>query len=72
MPLSDNFTARVPCFGRDKKKITRNWPKYRLIYDDDFEKTSLLFRLPDGSLIMLNRNFDYKLILAAWITESKI
>jgi cell division protein FtsQ len=23
--------------------------------------------MPDGSLIMLNRDFDYKLILAAWI-----
>jgi hypothetical protein len=29
MPLSDNFTARVPLVsGEINKKITKNWPNY--------------------------------------------
>ncbi|AWG20212.1 cell division protein FtsQ [Flavobacterium faecale] len=63
MPLSDNFTARVPLVSgritdQNKKKLA---DLFRVIYDDDFLKKNIIAIeiMPNGSLKMLNRDFNY-------------
>lgn len=63
MPLSDNFTARVPLVsgdvdGRNKAKIVQ---LLRKIYEDDFLKKNIIAIqiMPNASLKMFNRNYDY-------------
>lgn len=65
MPLSEEFTARVPIVsGEIKKQKSEEINKLlRFIYDDDFLKKNIIgiAILPDGSLKMRNRNFDYEI-----------
>jgi cell division protein FtsQ len=65
MPLSDNFTVRVPLVsGVINKKNNEELARlFRLIYDDDFLKKNIIAIeiMPNGSLIMLNRDFNYQI-----------
>ncbi|MFE3846609.1 cell division protein FtsQ/DivIB [Flavobacterium sp. LB3P45] len=65
MPLSANFTARVPLVlgGINKKNNEDLTDLFRIIYDDAFLKKNIIGIqiMPNGSLIMLNRNFDYQI-----------
>ena len=65
MPLSDNFTARVPLVSGviNKKNSEELAQLFRMIYDDDFLKKNIISVevMPNGSLKMLNRNFDYQI-----------
>lgn len=65
MPLSDNFTARVPLVsgkinGKNREKLAN---LFRIIYDDDFLKKNIIAIqiMPNGSLKMLNRDFNYQI-----------
>ena len=65
MSLSSNFTARVPLVsgGINKKNNEDLSNLLRLIYDDAFLKKNIIGIqiMPNGSLKMLNRNFDYQI-----------
>ncbi|PRZ25149.1 cell division protein FtsQ/DivIB [Flavobacterium granuli] len=65
MPLSDNFTARVPLVtgAINKKNNDKVVQLLRVIYDDDFLKKNIIAIqiMPSGSLKMLNRNYDYQI-----------
>ncbi|MFV8344853.1 cell division protein FtsQ/DivIB [Flavobacterium sp. ZB4P13] len=65
MPLSTNFTARVPLVsgGINKKNTEDLSDLFRLIYDDAFLKKNIIGIqiMPNGSLKMLNRNFEYQI-----------
>lgn len=65
MPLSTNFTARVPLVsGELNKKNSEDLVEFfRLIYNDAFLKKNIIGVnvLPSGSLKMLNRNFNYQI-----------
>ncbi len=65
MPLSTNFTARVPLVsgGINKKNNEDLSDLLRLIYDDAFLRKNIIGIqiMPNGSLKMLNRNFDYQI-----------
>ena len=65
MPLSDNYTARVPLLSGEitavkKEKLSE---VLRMIAADDFLKKNIIGVqvLPNGSLIMANRNYDYQI-----------
>ncbi len=65
MPLSVNFTARVPLvFGiihqKNKEALVA---LFRKIYDDEFLKKNIVAIqiMRNGSLKMLNRNFDFQI-----------
>jgi cell division protein FtsQ len=65
MPLSDNFTARVPLVSGviNKKNNEELAQLFRVIYDDDFLRKNIIAVqiMPNGSLKMLNRNFEYQI-----------
>lgn len=65
MPLSANFTARVPLvLGEITKKNNEDLAAlFRIIYDDAFLKKNIIGIqiMPNGSLLMLNRNFDFQI-----------
>ncbi|OCB74475.1 cell division protein FtsQ/DivIB [Flavobacterium crassostreae] len=65
MPLSNNFTARVPLVSGviNKKNNEALMDLFRRIYDDDFLKKNIIAIqiMPNGSLKMFNRNFDYQI-----------
>ena len=65
MPLSTNFTARVPLVsgGMNKNNDEDLAGLFRAIYDDAFLKKNIIGIqiMPNGSLKMLNRNFDYQI-----------
>jgi len=65
MPLSANFTARVPLVlgGINKKNNEDLADLFRIIYDDAFLKKNIIGIqiMSNGSLIMLNRNFDFQI-----------
>lgn len=65
MPLSDNFTARVPLVTGAINRINNEnlVQLLRVIYDDDFLKKNIIAIeiMPTGSLKMLNRNYDYQI-----------
>ena len=65
MPLSDNYTARVPLLSGEitavkKEKLSE---VLKMIAEDDFLKKNIIGVqvLPNGSLIMANRNYDYQI-----------
>lgn len=65
MPLSDNFTARVPLISGGigvvkKEKMAEVLNK---IAEDDFLKKNIIAMqvLPNGSLVMMNRNYDFQI-----------
>ncbi len=65
MPLSEEFTARVPIVSGEFNKVNKSEfnKLLRFVYDDDFLKKNIIgIRItPSGSLKMLNRNFDYEI-----------
>lgn len=65
MPLSTNFTARVPLVsGKINKKNREKLSElFRIIYDDVFLKKNIIGVqiMPNGSLKMLNRNYNYQI-----------
>lgn len=65
MPLSDNFTARVPIVSgeindKNRKEIAE---MFRIIHNDDFLKKNIIgIRIsPTGNVKMMNRNFNYQI-----------
>ena len=65
MPLSDNYTARVPLLSGKitvvkKEKLSE---VLRIINEDVFLKKNIIGVqvLPNGSLIMANRNYDFQI-----------
>ncbi len=75
MPLSSNFTARVPLLYGD---INGPYKKYfiellKTIYNDDFLKKNIigLQILTDGSVIMKNRNYSYDIIFGRTINMDR-
>ena len=65
MPLSTNFTARVPLVsGEINKKYSEDLAElFRIIHDDEFLKKNIIGVqiMPNGSLRMLNRNYNYQI-----------
>lgn len=63
MPLSDNFTARVPIVsGAINKENNEDLAAlFRTIYDDAFLKKNIIAIqiMPNGSLKLFNRNYNY-------------
>jgi cell division protein FtsQ len=65
MPLSYNFTARVPLISGEisvvrKEKLSE---VLRMINADEFLKKNIIGIqvLPNGSLVMVNRNYDFQI-----------
>jgi len=65
MPLSDNYTARVPLLSGEiavvkKEKLSE---VLRMIDKDEFLKKNIIGVqvLPNGSLVMANRNYDFQI-----------
>jgi len=65
MPLSTNFTARVPLVsGEINEKNSKDLAElFRVIHDDAFLKKNIIGVeiMPNGSLKMLNRSFSYQI-----------
>jgi cell division protein FtsQ len=75
MPLSDNYTARVPLLSGKitvvkKEKLSE---VLRMIAEDEFLKKNIIGVqiLPSGSLVMANRNYDYKIDFGRTINIEK-
>ena len=75
MPLSDNYTARVPLVSGEvnvvkKEKLSE---VLRMIDKDEFLKKNIIGVqvLPNGSLIMANRNYDYQIDFGRTINIEK-
>lgn len=75
MPLSDNFTARVPLvYGDINSRYNQNFVALlQTIYQDDFLKKNIigLKIASDGSIIMKNRNYSYDIIFGKAIHINK-
>ena len=75
MPLSDNFTARVPLvYGDINSRYNQNFiALLQTIYQDDFLKKNIigLKIASDGSIIMKNRNYSYDIIFGRPIHINK-
>lgn len=65
MPLSDNFTARVPLVSGNvnNKNEEQLAQLFRVIHEDDFLKKNIIAIqvMPNASLKMFNRNYDYQI-----------
>ncbi|TRX38779.1 cell division protein FtsQ [Flavobacterium sp. ZT3R18] len=65
MPLSANFTARVPLVsGEINKKNSKDlFELFKVIYDDGFLKKNIIGIkiMSNGSLLMLNRNYNFQI-----------
>ncbi|MFM9825130.1 cell division protein FtsQ/DivIB [Flavobacterium sp.] len=65
MPLSTNFTARVPIVsGEINRKDSKDLAElFRIIHDDAFLKKNIIGVqiMPNRSLLMLSRNYNYKI-----------
>ena len=63
MPLSANYTARVPLISGDVKGVKKEKlaQVLRTIYEDEFLQKNIIGVqvLPNGSLILENRNYDF-------------
>jgi cell division protein FtsQ len=66
MPLSSNFTARVPLvYGDINSRYSQDFVELlQTIYNDDFLRKNIIGIqiLPDGSITMKNRNYSYDII----------
>jgi len=75
MPLSDNFTARVPLVsGEINKKNNKDLFKiFQIIYEDAFLKKNIIGIqiMPNGSLLMLNRNYNYQIDFGSMINVER-
>jgi cell division protein FtsQ len=65
IPFSDNYTARVPLISGDITGIKKDKlaQVLRTILEDEFLKKNIIGVqvLPNGSLILENRNYDFKI-----------
>ena len=65
MPLSTNFTARVPIVsGKINKKDSKDLAElFRIIHDDAFLKKNIIGVqiMPNRSLLLSNRNYNYQI-----------
>ena len=65
MPLSEHYTARVPLVSGEinKENSKELTDLFRLIYNDEFLKKNIIGIqiLPNGSLKMKNRNYNYEI-----------
>jgi cell division protein FtsQ len=75
MPLSDNFTARVPLVSGEineieKKKLSEI---LKIINEDEFLKKNIIAVdiLTSGDIILMNRNYDFKIIFGKSINIQK-
>ncbi len=75
MPLSDNYTARVPLLSGEttvvkKEKLSE---VLRMINEDEFLKKNIIGVqvLPNGNLVMASRNYDYKIDFGKTINIEK-
>ncbi|MBC7524323.1 MAG: cell division protein FtsQ [Flavobacterium sp.] len=75
MPLSDNFTARVPIVlgeisTKNKTKLSN---LLKTIYNDEFLKKNIIGIqiMPNDDLIMSNRNFNYQIQFGKLMNEEK-
>ena len=75
MPLSDNYTARVPLVSGEitvvkKEKLSE---VLRMIAEDEFLKKNIIGVqvLPNGSLVMANRNYEYQIDFGRTINIEK-
>jgi cell division protein FtsQ len=75
MPLSDNFTARVPLVsGEINKKNNKDLFKlFKIIYDDAFLRKNIIGIqiMSNGSLLMLNRNYNYQIDFGSLINVER-
>lgn len=75
MPLSDNFTARVPLLAGEMNQENKEGlvEVFKRIHDDDFLKKNItgVQVLPTGSLIMTNRNYEYRILFGKSINVDK-
>ena len=75
MPLSSNFTARVPLvYGDFNNRYDKDFVELlQEIYNDDFLKKNIIGMkiLPDGSVIMKNRDYSYDIIFGRTIYMEK-
>jgi len=75
MPLSDNYTARVPLLSGEIEAVKREKLSevLRMIAEDEFLKKNIIGVqvLPSGSLVMANRNYDYKIDFGRTINIEK-
>ncbi len=71
MPLSNNFSARVPLiYGDVDKALDKDFVALlRKIYSDDFLKKNIIGMTinDDGSIVMKNRNYSYDIIFGRTI-----
>ena len=71
MPLSSNFSARVPLvYGDINNRYDKDFVELlKEIYNDDFLKKNIIGMkiLPDGSVIMKNRDYSYDIIFGRTI-----
>ena len=75
MPLSNDYTARVPLVSGEisllkKEKLSQI---LMIIYEDDFLKKNIIGVqvLSNGSIVMANRNYDYKIEFGRTINIEK-
>ena len=75
MPLSDNFTTRVPLLTGDIDAIKKADLAIvlKIISGDNFLKKNIIGIkiLPNGSLIMANRNYDFEIDFGLVINSKK-
>jgi cell division protein FtsQ len=75
MPLSANFTARVPLVsGEINKKNNKDLFKlFKIIYDDAFLRKNIIGIqiMPNGSLLMLNRIYKYQIDFGGLINAER-
>lgn len=75
MPLSDTYTARVPLLSGEVNEQNRAGlvEVFKKIHDDDFLKKNItgVQILPTGSMIMTNRNYDYRILFGKSINVDK-
>ena len=75
MPISDVSTARVPLISGDvDDKINKKLSKVlKIIYNDEFLKKNIIGVevLPDESLMMTNRNYDFKIEFGKMMNEEQ-
>lgn len=71
MPLSENFSARVPLvYGDINNTYSKDFVSLlKLVHDDDFLKKNIIGMTisTDGSVIMKNRNYSYDVIFGRTI-----
>lgn len=71
MPLSGNFSARVPLvYGEIPNSYSKDFVALlQVIYNDDFLKKNIIGMQiqPDGSIIMKNRNYNYDIVFGRTI-----